>query len=173
MAVLRFSWFRNADRVKKMEAELLSSLSRDSRASLTTEIPMTFRRRAGKAVIVLPNGERAIERREALIDNTMVKLNMIQNRVGPFEPGVIGSPFHEICDRLTGSAPGGVKQPQQALLHALKEAGWQDMGRLGSADYPNKKHIFCAPELKHYRKSDLRRMVEVANNSNSATDQNE
>jgi hypothetical protein len=77
MAVLRFSWFRNADRVKKMEAELLSSLSRDSRASLTTEIPMTFRRRAGKAVIVLPNGERAIERREALIDNTMVKLNMI------------------------------------------------------------------------------------------------
>ena len=43
-------------------------------AGLTTEIPMTFRRRAGKAVIVLPNGERAIERREALIDNTMVKL---------------------------------------------------------------------------------------------------
>ena len=43
-------------------------------AGLTTEIPMTFRRRAGKAVIVLPNGERAVERREALIDNTMVKL---------------------------------------------------------------------------------------------------
>ena len=43
-------------------------------AGLTTEITMTFRRRAGKAVIVLPNGQRAIERREALIDNTMVKL---------------------------------------------------------------------------------------------------
>ena len=42
--------------------------------SSTTKIPMTFRRRAGKAVIVLPNGERAIERREALIDNAMVKL---------------------------------------------------------------------------------------------------
>ena len=49
-------------------------MSEDSRASLTTEIPMTFRRRAGKAVIVLPNGERAVERREALIDNAMVKL---------------------------------------------------------------------------------------------------
>ena len=49
-------------------------MSQDSRAGLTTEIPMTFRRRAGKAVIVLPNGERAVERREALIDNTMVKL---------------------------------------------------------------------------------------------------
>ena len=45
-----------------------------TQAGLTTEIPMTFRRRAGKAVIVLPNGERAVERREALIDNTMVKL---------------------------------------------------------------------------------------------------
>ena len=43
-------------------------------AGLTTEIPMTFRRRAGKAVIVLPNGERAVQRREALIDNAMVKL---------------------------------------------------------------------------------------------------
>ena len=49
-------------------------MSAAAHAGLTTEIPMTFRRRAGKAVIVLPNGERAIERREALIDNTMVKL---------------------------------------------------------------------------------------------------
>ena len=49
-------------------------MSQDGRAGLTTKIPMTFRRRAGKAVIVLPNGERAVERREALIDNAMVKL---------------------------------------------------------------------------------------------------
>ena len=49
-------------------------MSADARSALATKIPMTFRRRAGKAVIVLPNGERAIERREALIDNAMVKL---------------------------------------------------------------------------------------------------
>ena len=49
-------------------------MSTDSEARFTTEIPMTFRRRGGKAVIVLPNGDRAIERREALIDNAMVKL---------------------------------------------------------------------------------------------------
>ena len=49
-------------------------MSAAAHAGLTTEIPMTFRRRAGKAVIVLPNGERAVERREALIDNAMVKL---------------------------------------------------------------------------------------------------
>jgi len=45
-------------------------MSTDTDAGLTTEIPMTFRRLGGKAVIVLP----AIERREALIDNAMVKL---------------------------------------------------------------------------------------------------
>ena len=49
-------------------------MSDDAHTGFTTEIPMTFRRRSGKAVIVLPNGERAVERREALIDNTMVKL---------------------------------------------------------------------------------------------------
>jgi hypothetical protein len=49
-------------------------MSKDSEVGFTTEIPMSFRRRGGKAVIVLPNGARAIERREALIDNAMVKL---------------------------------------------------------------------------------------------------
>ena len=49
-------------------------MSAAARTGLTTKIPMTFRRRAGKAVILLPNGERAFERREALIDNAMVKL---------------------------------------------------------------------------------------------------
>ncbi len=49
-------------------------MSTDTDAGLTTEIPMTFRRRGGKAVIVMPDGSRGIERREALIDNAMVKL---------------------------------------------------------------------------------------------------
>ena len=49
-------------------------MNTDTNAGLTTEIPMTFRRRGGKAVIVMPDGSRAIERREALIDNAMVKL---------------------------------------------------------------------------------------------------
>ena len=49
-------------------------MSQDTKAGFTTKIPMNFRRRGGKAVIVLPDGSRAIERREALIDNAMVKL---------------------------------------------------------------------------------------------------
>jgi len=87
-------------------------------------------------------------------------VEMLRNRTGEFSRGVIGSPFHSLCDRLTGQAPSGVKVPQAALLHALKEAGWVDCGRLMSRDYTSKKHIFCAPELSDTPKSELRRMVE-------------
>jgi hypothetical protein len=83
-------------------------------------------------------------------------------KVGEFSRGVIGSPFHAVCDRLAGSAPAGVKVPQQALLHAFKEAGWVDCGRLKSRDYDTKKHIYCAPDMADRPKSELRRMVEDA-----------
>jgi hypothetical protein len=87
-------------------------------------------------------------------------VEMLKNRTGDFNRGVIGSPFHSLCDRLAGAAPSGVKVPQAALLHALKEAGWIDRGRLKSREFDTKKHIFCAPELADFAKSDLRRMVE-------------
>lgn len=88
-------------------------------------------------------------------------VDMLRERKGEFAKGVIGSPFHALCDRLAGSAPSGVKVPQQALLHALKEAGWVDCGRLASHDYPSKKHIFACPEIiETTKKSDIRRMVE-------------
>ncbi len=47
-----------------------------------------------------------------------------------------------------------------ALMHALKEAGWIDCGRLHSREHAAKKHIFCAPELAGTSKSELRRMAE-------------
>jgi hypothetical protein len=43
-------------------------------ASETTHIPMTFRSRGDKTVIVLPDGSRGVVRQEATIDNTMVKV---------------------------------------------------------------------------------------------------
>ena len=88
-------------------------------------------------------------------------VEQMRNRVGEFTRGVIGSPFHSICDRLAGAAPSGVKVPQAALLHALKEAGWVDCGRLKSREYDSKKHIYCAPDLADMPKSELRRAVEV------------
>jgi hypothetical protein len=45
-------------------------------------------------------------------------------------------------------------------MHALKEAGWLDCGRLHSREYGAKKHVFCAPELAGTSKSDLRKMAE-------------
>jgi hypothetical protein len=83
----------------------------------------------------------------------------IKGRVRDFAPGVIGSPFHSILDRV--QFPAHVKTPPQAaLFHALKEAGWVDMGRLHSREFNSKKHVFCAPEMIDTPKSDLRAMVE-------------
>ena len=100
-----------------------------------------------------------IEHGRSMAESFIVE--MLNKRMGEFSKGVIGSPFHQVCDKLAGLAPSGVKVPQAALLHALKEAGWIDCGRIASADYPNKKHIFKAPDIDaRYTKSDLRRMVE-------------
>jgi hypothetical protein len=49
-------------------------MNKDILESEMTHIPMTFRARAGKTVIVLPDGSRGIVRRGATIDNSMVKL---------------------------------------------------------------------------------------------------
>ena len=55
----------------------------------------------------------------------------------------------------------GSKDPQAALLHAQKEAGWDDCGRIHCREYSTKRHIFAHPEMNRlYTKSDLRRMVE-------------
>ncbi len=88
-------------------------------------------------------------------------VDQMRRRVGEFSRGVIASPFHGVCDRLQGMAPSGVKIVQAALLHALKEANWVDMGRVASRTHSTKKHIFCAPEHARASKSDLRDMVEA------------
>jgi len=87
-------------------------------------------------------------------------VDMLKNRTGEFSKGVIGSPFHSLCDRLAGQAPSGVKVPQAALLHALKEAGWIDCGRIKSREFDTKKHVFACPEMADLGKSELRRMIE-------------
>ncbi len=88
-------------------------------------------------------------------------VDMIRLRQGDFARGVVASPFHALCDRVASLAPSGVKIPQAALLHALKEAGWVDVGRIASGEHLTKKHTFAAPDVaERYSKSDLRRMVE-------------
>jgi hypothetical protein len=87
---------------------------------------------------------------------------LIQEGVGDFARGVIGSPLQPICDRLASGAANGVKIPAVALLHALKEAGWREVGRLASREHPNKKQIFARPEMiEKHSKSELRAMAET------------
>jgi hypothetical protein len=87
-------------------------------------------------------------------------VSLMRGRLGEFSKGVVGSPFHALGDRLAGAAPQGLKIPQAAILHALKEAGWVDCGRMASRDFVTRKHIFCAPEMVDLSKSELRRLVE-------------
>ena len=99
-----------------------------------------------------------VEHGMSMAESYLVEL--MRGRLGEFSKGVVASPFHALCDRVAGAAPAGVKVPQPALLHALKEAGWLDLGRVASGDFPSKKHLFCAPDMVGVSKSDLRRMVE-------------
>ena len=88
-------------------------------------------------------------------------VELMRARLGEFNKGVVGAPWHALCDRLQGASPTGTRIVQPALLHALKEAGWIDMGRIASRDYLTKKHIFVAPDMVGVSRSDLRRMVET------------
>jgi hypothetical protein len=49
-------------------------MSHLAKNALTTDITMKFRIRGGKTVMVLPDGSRAIERKDAIVDSTMVKI---------------------------------------------------------------------------------------------------
>jgi hypothetical protein len=88
-------------------------------------------------------------------------VEMVKRRQHEFSRGFVAGPFHALCDRLLAFVPPGTKIPQAALLHALQEAQWVDLGRVGSSDFPTKKHIFAASDVaKAHSKSDLRRMIE-------------
>ena len=105
------------------------------------------------------------EFKENLIENGMsiaesFIVEQIRARVNEFRRGIIATPFYGICDRLSASAPAGVKVPQSALLHALKEAGWIDRGKVASAENLSRRHVYIAPEFARMSKSALRNMLE-------------
>ncbi len=103
-----------------------------------------------------------------VVEHAVAELNanrlveLIRERQWVFEKGIVASPFHKILGLLRGSS-GGSKSlglGLDELLDALNKAGWIDAGRISSAEYTTKKQIFYSPELKHLRKSDLRRLAE-------------
>jgi hypothetical protein len=81
--------------------------------------------------------------------------DLMRQRQGEFARGAVCGPWQGLLDRVAGMAPAGMRLPVHALLHAFREAGWVDMGRAHSADYPTKKHLFCAPDRAGMQKKDL------------------
>jgi hypothetical protein len=111
------------------------------------------------------------EFKENLIENGMSMaesfiLTQIRARTDEFRLGVVATPFYGICDRLMAVGPAGVKIPPSALLHALKEAGWIDRGRVASVEHPSRRHVFVAPEFAKERKTTLRNMLEPSSDGN-------
>jgi len=101
-----------------------------------------------------------VEHGMSMSESHMVE--MMRKRLGPFARGVIAGPFHRVCDAVAlAMGTSAVKVPQAALLHALKEAGWVDVGRIASKEYLTKRHTFADRAMVDaHSKSDLRRMVE-------------
>ena len=108
--------------------------------------------------------------KRSLIENSMnaseaFLVEMIQHRVGEFAEGIICSPFHTLCDRVSGLAAQGTKIYPSAMLHSLQEAGWIDRGPVKSRENPSTKRVFIHPRLAHKSNSELRNMVEAPRNN--------
>jgi hypothetical protein len=106
--------------------------------------------------------------RTRLIENgrSMAESYIVEQILQPsreFAAGIVAGPWHKLAHTLQQGAPGGVKIPVAAILHALKEAGWEDLGAVKSTDFQTKRNLWARPDLlKSYSKSDLRRMIEQA-----------
>lgn len=88
-------------------------------------------------------------------------VDTISNRIGEFAKGVIGAPFHSLCDRISLQSPNNAKIYLSALMHALQEAGWVDLGRVHSREHPSPRRIFAAPDIAAIKqKTEIRRLLE-------------
>jgi len=103
--------------------------------------------------------ERLIENSRSMAESYIVE--QINHPSIEFAAGVVASPLHRICNSLQSGSPNGAKVVPAALIHALKEAGWIDLGMIKSAEYQTKKALWAREDMvRKWNKSELRRMVE-------------
>jgi hypothetical protein len=72
----------------------------------------------------------------------------IEKRMDEFRLGVLSGPWQAVVDRLQNQAPEHIRVTNQALQHALAEAGWTDLGLCASRTNPGKRHIWASPEFR-------------------------
>ena len=102
---------------------------------------------------------RLIDKSRTMAESYIVE--QIEKLSPEFAAGVIASPVHRICNSLQQGSPNGAKIVPVALYHALKEAGWIDLGMVKSAEFQTKKNIWASEDMvRKWNKSELRRMVE-------------
>ena len=61
--------------------------------------------------------------------------------------------------------PVGSKASVHALFHALREAGWIDLGRVKTTPNGSKVHLYCAPDLLESvggNRAEIKRMLDNA-----------
>ena len=87
-------------------------------------------------------------------------IEQIEQRSSEFARGVVAGPWQAVCDRLQGMAPPNCRIVPPALLHALREAGWSDLGLCHSRNFRSKRHVFAHPGYIG-TKSDARDAVEA------------
>jgi hypothetical protein len=105
--------------------------------------------------------ERLIENSRSMAESYIVE--QINHPSIEFAAGVVASPLHRICNSLQSGSPNGAKVVPAALIHALKEAGWIDLGMIKSAEFQTKKALWAREDMvRKWNKSELRRMVEQA-----------
>lgn len=106
---------------------------------------------------------KAIMLQAALSPVEAILVEMMTERRGEFSLGAVAGPWQQLCDRLAGYMPAGSKVTVYALFHALREAGWLDLGRVKTAELATKVHLMAAPDvLARYEgnRSEIRRLVE-------------
>jgi hypothetical protein len=89
-------------------------------------------------------------------------MRLIEAGVSDFGKGVVASPWQSVADRLMAHMPeSGRRVHPNAVVHALKESGWVDCGRIMSREHTTKRHLFVRPDMMAKPKSELRALVEA------------
>lgn len=81
-------------------------------------------------------------------------VDLISRRAGVFAAGAIASPLVSVLDKLAGVAPLNMQLNPHALRHALKEAGWVDLGQVKPYKQVG-RCVYCAPDMKDKPKNEL------------------
>ena len=106
--------------------------------------------------IMLSAGLSAVE--SALVE-------MMRERRGEFALGAIKAPWQALADRLQAQMPVGSKCSVYALFHALREAGWIDLGRVKATPNGSKVHVYAAPDVLESvggNRAEIKRMLDNA-----------